>query len=443
VEIGSQAQAILLLTVPFARSPENGPKPLSPSEWAKFSLWLKDHDLQPASLLNQDLGRRLAGWMDHSVTRHRLEHLLGRGAALGLAVEKWQRAGLFVLTRSDADYPERLKQRLKFAAPPVLFGCGNKALLGCGGVAIVGSRDATDEDLEFASGVGSDAAAQGYAIISGGARGVDQSAMLGALERAGTAVGVIADGLLRSALSAKYRRYLLSGDLVLVSPFNPEAGFNVGNAMARNRYIYGLSDAAIVVSSRFEQGGTWNGAIENLRSRWVPLWVKQSFDPESGNAELVRCGGRWLPDAGSALGALITADEHEADRSPSVAERPEIAAAADRSRSSDGAGAAALPLVRREEQEPTEAVPALLDGLSFYALFLHRVHSLTAANALTVDEIARHLGLCKTQITTWLQQAVAEGRMAKLTRPVRYQAASSIPRQPSMFPDAERHAPGI
>lgn len=79
-------------------------------------------------------------------------------------------------------------------------------------------------------------------IVSGGARGVDQSVMLGALESRGTAVGVLADSLLRSATSAKYRKYLVSNDLALVTPFNPEARFHfhVGSAMSRNKYIYML-----------------------------------------------------------------------------------------------------------------------------------------------------------------------------------------------------------
>ena len=62
-----------------------------------------------------------------------------------LAVDKWQRAGLWILTRGDADYPVRLKNRLRTDAPPVLFGCGNKALLQAEGMAIVGSRDAPTE----------------------------------------------------------------------------------------------------------------------------------------------------------------------------------------------------------------------------------------------------------------------------------------------------------
>jgi predicted Rossmann fold nucleotide-binding protein DprA/Smf involved in DNA uptake len=186
--------------------------------------------------------------------RARLQALLARGAALGLALEKWQRAGLWVRTRGDPEYPDRLKRRLRSESPPVLFGCGNKSLLAGGGIAVVGSRDASEDDLAFTAQFGKRAAAEGYSIVSGGARRVDQAAMMGALEHEGTAVGVLADSLLRSATSAQYRKRIMSGDLVLITPFNPEAGFNVGHAMARNRYIYCLADAAVVVSSAAGKG---------------------------------------------------------------------------------------------------------------------------------------------------------------------------------------------
>jgi DNA processing protein len=56
----------------------------------------------------------------------------------------------------------------------------------------------------------------------------------------------------------------MEGQLVLVSPYDPGAGFNVGNAMQRNKLIYALADAALVVNSDFEKGGTWTGAVEQL-----------------------------------------------------------------------------------------------------------------------------------------------------------------------------------
>jgi predicted Rossmann fold nucleotide-binding protein DprA/Smf involved in DNA uptake len=299
-----QTQAILLATAHLGKAAPGDPRPLTPAEWGRFALWLKHQGLLPEALLAGDPATVLAGWEDPAVTPDRLKALLGRGAALALVMERWQRAGLWVLTRSDPAYPDRLKKHLKTDSPPVLFGCGHRALLNRGGIAVVGSRAASDDDLAFATRSAGQAAAKGATIVSGGARGIDEAAMLGALQAGGTAVGVLADSLLRAATSAKYRKGLMSNDLALISPFNPEAGFDVGNAMARNRYVYCLADAAIVVCSTRDKGGTWNGAVENLRHGWVPLWVQPSEESGSGNGELVRLGARRLPADGLDPAAL-------------------------------------------------------------------------------------------------------------------------------------------
>jgi predicted Rossmann fold nucleotide-binding protein DprA/Smf involved in DNA uptake len=254
----------------------------------------------------------LEGWLDPTVTPDRLRYLLGRSGALGLALEKWQRAGLWVMTRSDPDYPGRLKKRLKLEAPPVLFGCGNRRLLDQGGIAVIGSRAASEEDLAYTSHLGAEIASQGFSVVSGGARGVDEAAIAGALEREGTAVGVLSDSLLRATTTAKYRQGLMAKNLALVSPFNPEAGFDVGNAMARNKYVYCLADAAVVVATSKESGGTWNGAIEDLKRGWIPLWVKRHDDPDSGNAALVERGAKWLP--GGDLNVSSLASQEPAGR---------------------------------------------------------------------------------------------------------------------------------
>ena len=295
MSISSQTQAILLLTSYFSKPTKDSVKPLTIKEWGRFAQWLKDHRINPESLLNGQLNTALDGWTDKSITPERIEKLIKRGSALALAMEKWTRAGLWVLTRSDKDYPNRLKQLLKTDCPPVLFGCGDPALLNNGGIAVVGARNANDDDLGFSRKLGGKAANQGYSIISGGARGVDEAAMLGALEAEGTVIGVLADSLLKAATSKKYREYLINQNLVLVSPYYPEAGFNAGNAMSRNKYIYCLSDTSVVVKSD-TKGGTWNGALENLKEQWVPLWVKISTDINSGNAQLIRKGGKPLPE---------------------------------------------------------------------------------------------------------------------------------------------------
>jgi predicted Rossmann fold nucleotide-binding protein DprA/Smf involved in DNA uptake len=139
------------------------------------------------------------------------------------------------------------------------------------------------------------AAREGMQIVSGGARGVDQFAMLAALESGGTVVGVLADSLLRSATSGKVREGIQDARLTLISPFDPEAGFNVGNAMQRNKYIYTLADFGLVISSGYNEGGTWSGAIEQLEKLGLtPLFVRDGDVPE-GNRQLLRRGAAALP----------------------------------------------------------------------------------------------------------------------------------------------------
>ena len=440
MQVSNQAQAVLLLTSHFTKPDRGEPRPLSTHEWGKFAYWLKDRGLQPASLLSEDPRRLLSGWMDQGITQDRIEYLLGRGGALGLALEKWQRAGLWVLTRSDFEYPERLKKRLKLEAPPVLFGCGNRSLLNGRGIAVVGSRNASDDDLSFATQLGADAASQGFSVVSGGARGIDESAMLGALEREGTAVGVLADSLLRSATSARYRKHLMSNDLVLVSPFNPEAGFNVGNAMARNGYIYCLADAAVVVTTGREKGGTWSGAIENLRSHWVPLWIRLRADPSSGNADLVRRGAKWLPNDRTDLSVLFATESSGFDASASSGELPFGRSEPEASVTLDEPAlkeppveAMPSPGADPNRDEPRASTRISLNELTFYQFFLHRMAGLTGEAPLGVDDLLQHLDVSKAQLNAWLKRAVADKRLKRLNKPVRYRAQSVEPEQTSMF----------
>ena len=405
-------QAALLLTVSLGKADRDGAKPLSPGEWARLTHRLEDGGFDLSALMTGDLRDVLSGWDEASIAPDRLDRLLGRGAALGLAVEKWHRAGLWILARSDPGYPARLARRLGRTAPPVLFGCGARPLLERGGLAVVGSRDASEDDLAFSEHLGEAASKQGYSIVSGGARGVDRSAMKGALGSEGTAVAILADSLLRAATSSLYRRPLLSGELALVSAVSPEARFNVGNAMARNRYIYCLSDAAVVVASARGSGGTWNGACENAKAGWVPLWVKQTGDTGSGNTDLVARGACWLPDPLQSVAELF-GRQHEAAAS-----------------AFDGVS---------EEARPWEASDSTIPkGLEFFDLFLARLMTITSEEPLSGAEVAERLSVAKGQAKEWIKRGVTEGKVERVTGPVRYRAFYREPQSPSQASGPER-----
>lgn len=221
---------------------------------------------------------------------------------------------IWIASRADASYPARLKARLKDDAPPVVYGCGDAAILETGGLAIVGSRHVSDDLIEYTQRVGQLAAAAGRSVISGGARGIDQAAMRGALQEGGKVAGVLSDSLERAAMHREHRDMLIGGRLVLISPYDPSAGFNVGHAMQRNKLIYALADAALVVSSDYEKGGTWTGAVEQLEGfRFAPIYVRANGDMGKGLEALRQKGAAAWPDPTTAE-QLVTALSRENPR---------------------------------------------------------------------------------------------------------------------------------
>jgi predicted Rossmann fold nucleotide-binding protein DprA/Smf involved in DNA uptake len=236
----------------------------------------------------------------------------------------------------------------------------------------------------------------------------------------------------------------MDNNLVLLSPFNPEAGFDVGNAMGRNKYIYCLCDAAVVISSTQGKGGTWNGAVEDLKNRWTPLWVKSNQDKNSGNAGLVRLGARWLPEGEVDLTSLFATDvsnrQDQQDGLP-LPPQPEpcpqnlglfTATYAD---SPIKAGSVREELIElktdtRADEDANTPTPEIT---SFYDHFLRRFKTLAVRLPQTVEDLLVHLDVNKTQLNDWLKRALDEGEIEKLSKPVRYRPKSAVPKQESMF----------
>ena len=161
----------------------------------------------------------------------------------------------------------------------------------------IGSRNIDETGTAFAQEVGRRAAGARVPVVSGGARGTDRLAMSAALEAGSTAVGVLADSLERTVRQPDLRQLLLDGQLVLLTPYAPTAGFSVGAAMGRNKVIYGLADFAVVVSSDFQTGGTWAGAVEALKADWCPVFAREGANVPKGNRELLKLGAAPLPES--------------------------------------------------------------------------------------------------------------------------------------------------
>lgn len=288
-------QATMLLCCHFNKNEVKNFKPLSGLEYSKLAQWLYQNKWSPADLLSQT-DEILTEWDDPKgkITAERIKQLLGRGVSMSFALEKWTKQGIWVISRVSEFYPKAIKKHLGEQRPPILFGLGNQQLLNQISLGFVGSRSITENDEIFASEKAKQAVEEGYTIISGGAKGVDQAAMQAALEYGGQSIGILADGIYTNETRRIFLNYLRQGNLVLISPFFPEAKFSVGSAMARNKFIYTMSEAVIVVKSDKDKGGTWTGAKENLNKKWVPLLVRDIA--EEGNQALIQIGGIGFGD---------------------------------------------------------------------------------------------------------------------------------------------------
>ncbi len=329
--VSENTQAWLLLTAPLivGDGDDVSPKALSLRESNKLAGWLKQMGAEPRGLLGPtraELFEKLSPVLSAEpvLSSERLENLLDRGPQMSQALEKWHSRGIWIISRDDADYPTRLMTKLTEHAPPVIYGVGDKALLEQGGLAVVGSRNADEESLNFTRSIGQLAATAGVNIISGGAKGIDRAAMEACLSSGGMAIGVLSEKLYQMAVAPDCREWIRDGRLTLISLVDPAAGFNVGNAMQRNKVVYALSDAGLVVSSDVNKGGTWAGAIEQFeRFKNRGLYVRINSAVPEGNQQLLARGAQAWPQPGTAdeLRQLILTTD---GKSEAVAAEPHL-----------------------------------------------------------------------------------------------------------------------
>lgn len=414
-------QAILLLCGHFGQKTDANIKPLNTSEYAELARWLQRQNLRPADLLDPATTLKIKRFDHKTVTSGRLLALLMRGGALTIAVETWTQKGLWIISRSDPDYPARLKLRLKQAAPPIFYGVGQPTLLQKGGLTIVGTQNIEEKTFNFTQLMAKTAAQQNITMISGSARDIDTETMLTALTHGGTAIGVLAGNLNQMARSSKFREALQEGRLTFICPFDPNVRFSINNAKVRNQYMYALAHWVIVVNSDYQEEDTWAGATEHLTAnrvqQWgVPLLVYRDRPIAVGNQELLNQGA-------------VAIDDHQWQeltdlrrQLPLLSKKPPLQVTE-------------TELVSYSEPEtksiveptPTSQPPDLFD-----IVWPHIEQQLLTEK--TVTELAEQLNLELKQLRVWLRRALKMGRIKKLNKPVRYIKISSAPElQKSLF----------
>ncbi|MEO8264602.1 MAG: DNA-processing protein DprA [Ilumatobacteraceae bacterium] len=226
----------------------------------------------------------------------RISKLLSAGTAFSFERERLEEEGLRLVSAFDDAFPLSLRQRLGDACPVFLLVTGPIEYVSVSAVGVVGSRDASDEALSIAGSAANEAAIGRRAVASGLARGIDQAAIAAALDAGAPVVGFPAEGLRVVGRNAEIRRRVHAGELCMASPYAPAMRFTAGNAMGRNKLIYGHADVTLVVCSDLGSGGTWEGAREAMRRNFgrVAVWMGEGSGP--GNQKLVEAGGTAITD---------------------------------------------------------------------------------------------------------------------------------------------------
>lgn len=217
--------------------------------------------------------------------------------------------GVTLLVWDDEAYPYALRHIAD--APPVLYVRGRLEKADAVSLAIVGSRRCSYYGQEQARRFGALLGRAGFAVVSGGARGIDTAAHEGALEADGRTVVVMGCGLatvyprenarLFERIIERQRGAVVSGLPMAIEPSGR-------NFPARNRIISGLSQGVLVVEAAYRSGSLITAELANEQGRPVFALPGRVDSPFSdGTHQLIRDGAiltRNLDDILEQLGGL-------------------------------------------------------------------------------------------------------------------------------------------
>jgi DNA protecting protein DprA len=164
-------------------------------------------------------------------------------------------AGAFLLTPEEIDWPDSLND---LAAPPIaLLIKGQREYLPnlIDSISIVGTRNPTPYGRRIAEDFGAGVADHEWAVVSGGAIGIDAAAHNGCLVGEGITVAVLGGGFNKNYPAAHEKLFAeISESGLLISEVMPDVPAIPHRFLTRNRLIAALSKATIVVEAAFRSG---------------------------------------------------------------------------------------------------------------------------------------------------------------------------------------------
>ncbi|HEU4987229.1 MAG TPA: DNA-processing protein DprA [Rhizobiaceae bacterium] len=290
-------------------------------------------------------------------------------------MEKLTRFGARLIAIGEPEYPSLLK-RMDYP-PPLLMVKGNLSVLQTPAIGIVGARNASFSGIKFARKLAAELGREGYAVVSGLARGIDTGAHQGSIGT-GT-IAALAGGLdkpyppenvgLCSEITER-------GAIVSEMPFGWEP--RAKDFPRRNRIIAGIGIGLVVVEAAQRSGSLISARLANEMGRLVFAVPGSPLDPRAaGTNGLLKQGATIVTEAADVL--------------------TQIAPLLD------------FPPSGQNLEEPVDVPDAPPPGESDRA----RVVEALSTTPTGIDEIIRHTGLHAAQVSTILLELDLAGRLER------------------------------
>jgi DNA processing protein len=215
-------------------------------------------------------------------------------------MELADRAGARFVAIGEADYPPMLR-RMELP-PPLVAIKGEAAVFSLPPVAIVGARNASLAGIRMAQSLAAELGREGYAVVSGLARGIDTAAHRGSLGT-GT-IAVLAGGLDLPYPPENvdlYNEIAKSGGAVISEmPFGWEP--RARDFPRRNRIIAGLAYGLVVVEAAKRSGSLISARLAGELGRLVFAVPGSPLDPRAAGANgLLKDGAILVTEARDVL----------------------------------------------------------------------------------------------------------------------------------------------
>ena len=397
------SQAVILLSARFGSPVNSQFPPLDLRDWNSLRQWLRSHDLEPRHLLADGGENLLLDYGYSNLEPARIRALIERSGAMAVAMERWNRAGLWVCTEYDDQYPPKIKQLLENEAPPLLFGSGQSSLLQRNGVGIICDARTRRDETAFAEDLGRKCAEQGILLTTSMIDGECGRAIGAALEGEGLVVVIASGKLMSISLNPRFRKHIASSNLLIVSPSDPEAPPDKDSVRMANRLIHCMTGCVIVLTNLSANSAIFECAIQNLANGWSTLWLRPESSNHSVSRDLLVKGAHVLPDGIEKLdlGKL---------NNPVTAET-----------SSDSF-------------KQTEPMSGTSSRDIFYELFLENLKLLSHNKTCNIKDLCTEMRLCEAQLMVWLNRAEDQGLVNQIGLSGEYRWVNHEPMQDTLFP---------